>query len=708
MDLFLFARYGLNLNEDNLDIIKDALEKVKNESKWANGKASSEKLKKRYEQEKKAWENDWDLLTNTYKRTRASNEISEEIKRIVGYVESNIQNKDVYENAASAFPVWSLKPEDIQNIYEQYKDQFGSDEIREVNELRILTRKFSNIYGVFNKLKQQLNDVVINKLKDKGVSMTDLHEVLCLNNCQNRNDVIARAEQIIKTANAIYQDKKIDDSIRNSFVSLFGSNSNNENNVTSFFQNELSEKLAYANWVVVKYVAIACRLMDSGAIRKEDLQEIPASQQVAFADAMSKLFGVSYAEAPQQNQESPAFPREEKPQEPPRNNIPEEIELGNQLLKKSDFKGAEKCFTEALKKSPYCWQGYWGLFKASIEATDDDSIYFRGFLADIEDYKDGHFDNPTVKLYCQAKDLAIEQHAPDINFFLIEENYRKVDAAFAVALANEHIKNVQEQIQKKRRKKRIIAISIACIICFAALWNGIPRSSLKQAELNTEYKGSNSGAKDANKYEFTLEESGIITPEDDTRGLLIGKLASRDNVYIFKADDKKNTVYDWTGPNSVYLEKGDYIALITPGGILDYAPCGYSFRLNFTAKEAHAPAGTLQLEEVYKDKLSSANDTKTYKFKGQPNATLIFQTNKPTGEYTGKTSLTDNLSKLIENEKAVLKVVVERENSGSSTDYEVKSNAEIGVSSSDEEMITITVSALDEDLEEYTFFITTD
>ena len=179
-------------------------------------------------------------------------------------------------------------------------------------------------------------------------------------------------------------------------------------------------------------------------------------------------------------------------------------------------------------------------------------------------------------------------------------------------------------------------------------------------------------------------------------------------MYIFKADDKKNTVYDWTGPNSVYLEKGDYIALITPGCILDYAPCGYSFRLNFTAKEAHAPAGTLQLEEVYKDKLSSANDTKTYKFKGQPNATLIFQTNKPTGEYTGKTSLTDNLSKLIENEKAVLKVVVERENSGSSTDYEVKSNAEIGVSSSDEEMITITVSALDEDLEEYTFFITTD
>lgn len=34
MDLLLFDRYGLSLNENNLDVINSALEKSKAESKW--------------------------------------------------------------------------------------------------------------------------------------------------------------------------------------------------------------------------------------------------------------------------------------------------------------------------------------------------------------------------------------------------------------------------------------------------------------------------------------------------------------------------------------------------------------------------------------------------------------------------------------------------------------------------------------------------
>ena len=155
---------------------------------------------------------------------------------------------------------------------------------------------------------------------------------------------------------------------------------------------------------------------------------------------------------------------------------------------------------------------------------------------------------------------------------------------------------------------------------------------------------------------------------------------------------------------SIYLEKGKYIALVTPGDAIDYSRKGYSIELKFEAQKANKPGRMLQLGQVYKDRLSSADDTKTYQIKAAPNAKLIFQTNKPVGKYTGKISLIDNRSKRTLNEKNLFSVVVENEDGQVISSTEVASNSEISVSSDKDVTYTIKVSAIDFSPDTYTFY----
>lgn len=252
------------------------------------------------------------------------------------------------------------------------------------------------------------------------------------------------------------------------------------------------------------------------------------------------------------------------------------------------------------------------------------------------------------------------------------------------------------------RKRQIMAL----ILVLAALYgikNFTHHEIIYPANLNTIYTDKNKGGGWEHKYEFTLDEPGILTPEDDT----LGGIASRDNVYIFNADDNKTIVHDKWANNSaesIYLEKGKYIALVTPGDAIDYSRKGYSIELKFEAQKAIKPGRMLQLGQVYKDRLSSADDTKTYQIKAAPNAKLIFQTNKPVGKYTGKISLIDNRSKRTLNEKNLFSVVVEDEDGQVISSTEVTSNSEISVSSDKDVTYTIKVSAIDFSPDTYTFY----
>ena len=266
-------------------------------------------------------------------------------------------------------------------------------------------------------------------------------------------------------------------------------------------------------------------------------------------------------------------------------------------------------------------------------------------------------------------------------------------------------KQMRETLRKIFKATKILFI-IAVIVCLGVRikLNFVRSSYIQQASVNTEYTGHNKGGSCEHKYEFTLDESGILKPKDD----ILGGIASRDNVYIFKSGDEKNAIYDWTGPDSVYLEKGKYVALITPGDAIDYSRIAkYSLNLNFEAKKTHAPNSNIQIGQVYKDKLSSKDDVNTYQIKSSPNTKLIFQTNKPTGEYTGKISLFNNHSKSTLNEKKLFNVVVENGNGEVISSIDVSSISEINISSDKTEYYKIKVSAVDYCSDQYTFYTTT-
>ena len=319
--------------------------------------------------------------------------------------------------------------------------------------------------------------------------------------------------------------------------------------------------------------------------------------------------------------------------------------------------------------------------------------------------------NPTVKDFDKLEEMYRELKEIPTTFNPYVEAIQKQCEETLEKLLPEFKEKRKKDKQRRETLRKIFKAAKVLFIIAAVVGLGIrtklnfARSSYtQQANVNTEYTGRNKGGSCEYKYEFTLDESGILKPQND----ILGGIASKDDVYIFKLGDEKNTIYDWTGPDSVYLEKGKYIALITPGDAIDYSRIAkYSLNLNFEEKKAYTPNSTLQIGQVYKDKLSSKDDVNTYKIKSAPNTKLIFQTNKPTGEYTGKVSFFDNYSKIIFNEKKLFNVVIENENGEAINSIDVASVSEIDIASDKYEYYNIKVSAVDYCSDQYTFYTTT-
>lgn len=258
------------------------------------------------------------------------------------------------------------------------------------------------------------------------------------------------------------------------------------------------------------------------------------------------------------------------------------------------------------------------------------------------------------------------------------------------------------------RKLQIFAFLFAFLLVYGVA-NFSHHEVVYPAEVNTKYTGHNRGGSWEYKYEFSIDKPGIVTPEEDTLGI---GLSARNGLYLMKADGTKDVIHQkWidNSPKSIYLEKGKYIVLTTPGDALDYSRKGYWVRIGYEPASVSKPEKNLQVGKVYKDKLSSAEDVNVYKFKTVPKATLIFQTNKPASRYTGKTTLFDNHSKSTENKDSLFEIVIENEE-GEVVDTidDISSNYEIFVSPEKEQTYTIKVSAVNYSPDEYTFFIITE
>lgn len=106
-----------------------------------------------------------------------------------------------------------------------------------------------------------------------------------------------------------------------------------------------------------------------------------------------------------------------------------EVLQGEIALKHGQFDIAKELFLKASSKDPYCWQAYWGLFKASVRAKNDNEIYFPGFIDDLKKSETTGDVPDYVEYYKSAKFNATAQHSKEINFTFIEMEFRKVDQA---------------------------------------------------------------------------------------------------------------------------------------------------------------------------------------------------------------------------------------------------------------------------------------
>ena len=102
--------------------------------------------------------------------------------------------------------------------------------------------------------------------------------------------------------------------------------------------------------------------------------------------------------------------------------IPPEVKEGEQFLEKGQFGDAKSKFGMAVKKEPYCWQAYWGVFKSIIHAKNNEEIYYPEVGKEILNKNDKV---DFVDYYGYAKQYAVLQNAKEINFNTIEREYKE-------------------------------------------------------------------------------------------------------------------------------------------------------------------------------------------------------------------------------------------------------------------------------------------
>lgn len=448
MDVLLFERYMLNLNENNLNVINSALEKSKNESKWVgNLKSKNNKILSEAKKKQSQWENDRAVLTDTNMRTAAVKQISKGIEEIINYIDEQGEDEAKYSNAVSAFIEYNLKASDIEMLYKKYSSIFGIGARKiKISDYKVLARKLATPYGAFVNLLNNLDDNVKLKFYEAGIDLSDFSSTLRLDECCDRNDVIKNSEHISTVAYEIYNKKLLKIEEKNAFMEIFSANSNSENSIVKIACNQRFEDFSFAGWAVVKDINYVCRFMDSSSIKSENISEIAQDRRFNFVKAMEKFFNVK-AES--------FFDSANAEKAVASNELPKEIKQGEAELKKSEFEKAKRCFQISVNKNPYCWQGYWGLFKAEIGVASDDQVCMPGFMNELGRKNSGEPVEEAVELYSQARELAISQQAKEINFYSIENRFREADRKeeeferFEDDLAAEYSKMNEDNIKNK-------------------------------------------------------------------------------------------------------------------------------------------------------------------------------------------------------------------------------------------------------------------
>lgn len=419
MDILLFDRYGLKLSESDPGVIASALEASKEGSNWVkNLNAKNDRILSKAKSEQAKWESDVSILKDNASRQKASDEISRAVKKVVDYIDNHSSDENRFNNAEAAFADLGLKADEIAKVYEKYRADFSSIIDPQLLEIhKNVARQMAMSLGEYSKLISTMDDNIISKFYELGTDISSMYSALKLKSCRNALDISANSERLSSQSYEIYSKKLLNEKEKNAFMDIFSNKSNSQCALRNVLVLDSVNDFSQKGWILFKYIPLTCRLMDSKSVSTGDFEGVPGNEQMDYAFALEKLFGVKSA----------AGGNNSYAQSQADNSIPTEVRIGNSELSKGNFDNAYKMFNTAASKDPYCWQSYWGMFKAATSSKDDKSACFPGF---IEKYRRRQYQSnlkDIFYLYDQAKYNASAQRSREINFKAIEDRFEEAD-----------------------------------------------------------------------------------------------------------------------------------------------------------------------------------------------------------------------------------------------------------------------------------------
>lgn len=444
-DYFLFERYGLSEKEDNLNIIRSSLEARKEADGWENLlKAPNERKRIKAIESKKKWEMDCDILLNPDKRKLYLEEFSQKVCILIDSIED--EGEEYFETFAQAEDI-SL--DDARKLYEKYKSSnFGNEKVdaSKAIEIALLANAVSKVFdNLVISLKEEEKEI----LQLKGFNIDSFAGILKIDSCFNVEDIKARAKYICDVVYEIYNKQLLSPTFQKGCFELFSEESKNECSLNTLLSQEDFEKCFKVNdWVLFKYIKNTCLLMKRNRISSNTaFVNIPSEDVSDFANSLKDVFGVKVTIDTVHESKSPNEPR-----------IPqEELKFGLQLLQKGNFEDAKIHFEKQTKIDVYGWKAYWGLFKCSINAINDEEIYFPGFLQSLHESDFTGTSPDYINYYKTAKFNAAASRTNEINFNTIELEYAKADKVNAAYIteASDIVTNYENFILDKVRNEKV-------------------------------------------------------------------------------------------------------------------------------------------------------------------------------------------------------------------------------------------------------------
>lgn len=204
------------------------------------------------------------------------------------------------------------------------------------------------------------------------------------------------------------------------------------------------------------------------------------------------------------------------------------------------------------------------------------------------------------------------------------------------------LKQLEPVLRKARLKEKAKScLLIALVILYLFVGYAVPLSfHRKDVKIGKDYNSLYVFPRAKHYYSFTVDEPGYIDIDHSVRSILL----SRGEVCLTREDDEKNYIIKWND-GKAFVEPGNYNVVICADCMLDWAPLGYKFKINFepvnALYESKELATKIKANEIYCGKLDRIDEVDIYKFKisesGKYN--FIFSSSPNGGYYTGEFGL---------------------------------------------------------------------